>query len=407
MESWPSPEVPALPSRGLPLRVYDTSTDELRPVASGTTATMYVCGITPYDATHLGHAATYLAYDLAQRVLRDSGHDVNYVQNVTDIDDDILKRARETGDDWDALGQRETQLFREDLTALRILPPTHFIGAVESMEHIVELIGRLRDNGTAYDVDGDLYFSVDAAPRFGTIANRDYDTMLELSGQRGGDPDRAGKKNPLDPLLWLAARPDEPSWPAPWGDGRPGWHVECAAIALHHLGAPMDIHGGGTDLAFPHHEMCAAEATTATGVWPFARCWVHTAMVRLDGEKMSKSLGNLVFVRELRSQHEPAAVRLSLLDHHYGTAWQWSHADITRAEDRLDRWRRALSHASGPPADDVLDGVRRHLADDLDAPGALQVVDTWADALLRGSTGDGAAPALVRDVVDALLGVEV
>ena len=248
---------------------------------------MYVCGITPYDATHLGHAATYLAFDTLQRVLRDGGVEVDYCQNVTDVDDPLLARAAATGEDWVALAERETERFRQDMEALRVLPPRWYVGAVEAIPEIVELIAVLRDKGAAYDLDGDLYFPVSADPHFGSVANLDVDTMLRLSAERGGDPDRPGKKDPLDAALWRAARPAEPAWPSEFGPGRPGWHVECAAIALRRLGPTIDIQGGGSDLAYPHHELSAAHAGVASGCWPFARSYVHSGMVGYLGEKMS------------------------------------------------------------------------------------------------------------------------
>ncbi|MFN2625204.1 MAG: cysteine--1-D-myo-inosityl 2-amino-2-deoxy-alpha-D-glucopyranoside ligase, partial [Mycobacteriales bacterium] len=361
MESWSVAAPVRLPGDGVPLRLWDTATSELRPLAPGAEARMYVCGITPYDATHLGHAMTYLTYDLVQRALLDCGVQVRYVQNVTDIDDDILRRALERGTDWYTLGRREITLFRADVAALNILPPSDYVGAVESMPEIVSFIGRLRAAGATYDVDGDVYFSVATAPHFGAVANRSVAEMLALSGEHGGDPEREGKKDPLDPLLWRGARPGEPSWEAPWGAGRPGWHVECSAIALSRLGTTFDVNGGGADLAFPHHEMSAAHTEVATGTWPVARAFVHTGLVGLDGTKMSKSLGNLVFVRDLRAKREPAAIRLALLGHHYRTTWSWTDADLTAAEERLTRWRAAVARPGGPPVDNLLDSLRRQL----------------------------------------------
>lgn len=406
MQAWPDSELPRLPGTSVPLRIWDTATQELRPSAPGTTARMYVCGITPYDATHLGHAATYVAFDLLQRVWRDGGIDVSYVQNVTDVDDPLLVRAAETGADWEALAARETELFRQDMAALRVLAPAHYVGAVEAIPLIVELIERLADKAAAYDVDGDLYFPVAADPRFGAVANLDRDGMLALSAQRGGDPDRPGKRDALDCLLWQAERAGEPAWPSPFGPGRPGWHVECTAIALRLLGETVDVLGGGNDLAFPHHEMGAAQAGVATGQWPFARTYVHTGMVGLAGEKMSKSRGNLVFVSRLRADGvDPMAIRLALLGHHYRGDWEWTEAELAASRRRLARWRAAVAVACGPDGRVVLDGVRRHLADDLNAPAALAVVDRWvAETLARGGR-ERQAPGLVRDVVDALLGV--
>ncbi|MDQ1631423.1 MAG: L-cysteine:1D-myo-inositol 2-amino-2-deoxy-alpha-D-glucopyranoside ligase [Frankiaceae bacterium] len=408
MRAWSAPEVPRLPGTGLPLRVYDTAGSEVRPLAPGATATMYVCGITPYDATHLGHAATYLVYDVLQRVLRDAGHEVTYVQNVTDVDDPLLERANRDGEDWRELAERETERFRGDMEALRILPPAHYVGAVEAIDLIVALIERLQDKGATYDIDGDLYFSVASAPRFGEVGSFPYEKMVELAKGMGGDPDRPGKKDPLDPLLWLAQRPGEPGWDSPFGRGRPGWHVECAAIALEHLGDTIDVQGGGTDLVFPHHECGAAHAEVATGAWPFARSYVHAAMVAYRGEKMSKSLGNLVFISALREAgNDPSAIRLALLAHRYRDAWEWSDAEMAAASERLARWRDAVSRPSGPSADALLARVRERLADDLDTPSALLAVDRWTREAVTTGGSDESAPGLVCELVDALLGVRL
>jgi L-cysteine:1D-myo-inositol 2-amino-2-deoxy-alpha-D-glucopyranoside ligase len=380
VHSWPGPHVPALPGRGLPLRLHDTSTGEVRPTAPRPQATLYVCGITPYDATHLGHAATYLAFDLVQRVWRDAGHAVRYVQNVTDIDDPLLERAAATGVDWAALAERETALFREDMAALGLLAPTDFVGAVESIPQIAEAVARLVEGGSAYHVGDDVYFSVQADPHFGGVSGLDEDTMRALSAERGGDPIRQGKKHPLDALLWRAERPGEPAWDSPLGRGRPGWHIECTVIALDRLGMTFDVQGGGSDLVFPHHELSASHAQVLTGEWPYARCYVHAGMVGLDGAKMSKSKGNLVFVSTLRREGvDPMALRLALLAHHYRTDWDWTAAELTTATERLARWRAAVSRPTGPSVEKLLGDVRRCLADDLDAPAALRAVDRWVE----------------------------
>jgi L-cysteine:1D-myo-inositol 2-amino-2-deoxy-alpha-D-glucopyranoside ligase len=410
MHSWPAPEVPRLPGAGHPLRLHDTATGEVRATAPGEEARLYVCGITPYDATHMGHAATYVAFDLVQRVWLDAGHSVHYVQNVTDVDDPLLARALETGDDWEALADRETQLFREDMEALRVLPPRHYVGAVESIPSVIAYVEKLQAAGAVYDVDGDLYFRVHADDRFGSIAGLTSEEMHEVFGERGGDPYRPGKEHPLDCLVWQLERPGEPAWDSPFGRGRPGWHIECTAIALEHLDSPVDVQGGGRDLAFPHHEMGASEAHVATGAWPYARHYTHTGMVGLDGEKMSKSRGNLVFVSALRREgHDPAAIRLALLAHHYRHDWEWTDADLPSAEARLAAWRAAVAAPGAPPSEAVVAEVRARLADDLDAPGALAAVDRWAEAtrLRSGAAGaeDGGAGAAVRAAVDALLGV--
>ncbi|HEX6472067.1 MAG TPA: cysteine--1-D-myo-inosityl 2-amino-2-deoxy-alpha-D-glucopyranoside ligase [Streptosporangiaceae bacterium] len=411
MRSWPAPAVPRLSDSGLPaaaplLHVHDTPARALRPTRPGPTATMYVCGITPYDATHLGHAATYLAFDLANRAWRDAGHRVKYVQNVTDVDDPLLERAAKTGEDWERLAEREIALFREDMTELRVLPPDEFVGATEAIPLIIDMIEVLRAAGAAYDVDGDVYFPISSDPRFGQVSGLTRAEMLPLFAERGGDPARPGKKDPLDPLLWLAARPGEPAWDSPFGPGRPGWHVECAAISLRHLGMAFDVEGGGSDLAFPHHEMGASHAQVATGRQPHAKAYVHAGMVGLDGEKMSKSRGNLVFVSRLREQGaDPMAIRLALLAHHYRSDWEWTGADLAHAVARLGRWRRAVRLPAGPPAGPLLDEVRRHLADDLNAPAALVAVDRWAEHAQAGGAADGRAPGQVRAIIDALLGV--
>jgi L-cysteine:1D-myo-inositol 2-amino-2-deoxy-alpha-D-glucopyranoside ligase len=406
MRSWPRPEVPRLPGAGRPLRLHDTATGEVRPTAPGANAGMYVCGITPYDSTHLGHAATYIAFDLVHRVWLDAGHDVRYVQNVTDVDDPLLERAARDGEEWTALTAREIELFRADMAALRVLPPEHYVGAVEAIGEIVPLIQRLIAAGAAYAVDEDVYFSVDAAPRFGYVSGLDQPAMATLFAEAGGDPDRPGKKNPLDPVLWRARRTGEPSWDSALGPGRPGWHVECAAIALNRLGMRFDLQGGGSDLAFPHHEMSAAHAEVATGQWPFARHYTHAGMVGLDGEKMSKSRGNLVLVSRLRADGvEPAAIRLALLADHYRADRDWTPALLERAQARLARWRSALAVPAGADATALLDDIRRQLADDLDSPNALGSVDRWAEETLTRRGKDPAAAELVRSTVDALLGV--
>jgi L-cysteine:1D-myo-inositol 2-amino-2-deoxy-alpha-D-glucopyranoside ligase len=388
------------------VRVHDTPVDQAVPTGPGPTARLYVCGITPYDATHLGHAATYVAFDLLLRAWRDAGHSTRYVQNVTDIDDPLLERAVATGQDWRALADRETELFRQDMEALRVLPPDHYVGAVESMALVVDVVQRLQDRGLVYTVDEDLYFDVTAEPTFGSVARWSADTMTAVFAERGGDPARPGKRHPLDPLLWQAARPDEPAWDSQLGHGRPGWHVECTAIAHDRLGPTFDVQGGGRDLVFPHHEMCAAIGHALSPGLPFARHYVHAGMVGLDGEKMSKSRGNLVLVSRLRAEgHDPMAIRLALLAHHYRGDWTWTPDDLVHARARWERWTAASRLPQGPTALPVLTGLREALADDLDAPRALAVVDRWCEQALAGRGEDEAAPGLVADAVDALLGI--
>jgi L-cysteine:1D-myo-inositol 2-amino-2-deoxy-alpha-D-glucopyranoside ligase len=409
MESWRSASVPELPGQAPELRIRDTASGELVVAAAGRTATLYACGITPYDATHIGHAATFIAWDLLVRAWRDSGHEVSYVQNVTDVDDPLLERAARDGEDWRELARREIGRYREDMTALRVLAPASLVGAVEALGIIGRFNQSLAGHGALYELDGDMYFARSSDPAFGTVSGLDPAAMIELSAERGGDPARPGKKDPLDALVWIAARPGEPAWDSEFGAGRPGWHVECAAIATEYLGAVFDIQAGGTDLVFPHHELSASHARVAGGGGPmFARRYAHAGMVRLGGEKMSKSLGNLVFVSALRSAGtDPMAIRLAILAHHYRQDWDWSDDVLAAAAGRLARWRQALSADPGggrtAAAEAVLAAVRERMADDLDAPGALAVVDHWAEAVLAGSPAPGAS--LVRDTVDALLGV--
>ncbi|MEV4748485.1 cysteine--1-D-myo-inosityl 2-amino-2-deoxy-alpha-D-glucopyranoside ligase [Streptosporangium amethystogenes subsp. fukuiense] len=405
MRSWSAPKVPRLPGAGVPLRLFDTAVRDVVPTKPGPMARMYVCGITPYDATHLGHANTYLAFDLVNRAWRDAGHEVHFTQNATDVDDPLLERAEQTGIDWRDLAEREIELFRSDMEALRILPPRDYVAVTEVIDQVAALIELLRDKGATYDLEGDVYFDMAAAPKFGAVSGYPEEQMLALFGERGGDPDRPGKKHPLDWLLWRAERPGEPSWPSPFGQGRPGWHIECTAIALANLSSGFDVAGGGSDLIFPHHECGAHEGHVACGEWPFAKAYVHAGMVALDGEKMSKSKGNLIFVSRLRRETDPMAIRLALLAHHYRADWEWTSDQLASAEVRLARWRSAAGLQTGPDADVVLDRVRARMADDLDAPGALAVIDDWAERALSEGGRDPDAPLLVRRIADTLLGV--
>jgi L-cysteine:1D-myo-inositol 2-amino-2-deoxy-alpha-D-glucopyranoside ligase len=436
MESWAEVAVPDLPGRSPETMIWDTAGGALAVAAPEFGARIYACGITPYDATHLGHAATYVAWDLLIRAWRDAGHDVAYVQNVTDVDDPLLERADRDGEDWRELASREIARYRTDMTALRVLPPDHLIGAVEALPLIEEFSRALAGHAALYDLEGDTYFAVDNDPDFGSVSHLDPATMAELSAERGGDPARPGKKDALDPMVWLGARPGEPSWASEFGPGRPGWHVECAAIATRYLGDSFDVQAGGSDLVFPHHEMSAsharvalAETRTRGDSHIFARRYAHAGMVRYDGEKMSKSLGNLVFVsRLLAAGTDPMAIRLAILVHHYRQDWDWTDAGLADAVSRLARWRAAAARAGapaaegpggtegpgggiegpdgigGPGGEEVLAAIRERLADDLDAPGAVAAVDRWADAVLAAPGSVRSGP-LVRQAVDALLGV--
>ncbi len=428
MDSWAPVDVPDLPGSGPQPMIWDTASGALAAAAPGGTAALYACGITPYDATHIGHAATFLAWDLLVRAWLDAGKRVTYVQNVTDVDDPLLERAERDGEDWRELAAREIALYRSDMTALRVLPPAQYVGAVEAIPLIEEFNRTLADRGSLYEVDGDVYFSRAADPAFGSVSGLDAETMIRLAAENGGDPGRPGKKDPVDPMVWLAERPGEPSWASEFGRGRPGWHVECAAIATHYLGSTFDVQAGGRDLIFPHHEMSASHARVAldgTGEAPFARRYAHAGLVRLDGEKMSKSRGNLVFVSELLAAgNDPMAVRLAIISHHYRDDWDWTDAALAAAAERLATWRAAVAASAGAgvpygagaygasangageraeAGSVVLTALRQRLADDLDTPGMIALLDEWsADALAGHVAGSG---ALVREAVDALLGI--
>ena len=408
------------------LSLFDTAKGGMATLDASGEQSLYVCGITPYDATHMGHAASYVAFDLLNRAWRDGGQQVSYVQNVTDVDDPLLERATATGVDWRDLAASQIELFQTDMVALNVLAPDHYVGAVESVPMIVPAIEGLVAQGLAYRVpgldgepDGDVYYDVEAAGKhapgdddawtLGAISGLSDAEMLELFAERGGDPGRAGKRQALDPLLWRVARTGEPSWPGGGlGEGRPGWHIECTVIAQKYLPAPFTVQGGGSDLIFPHHEMGAGHAYSLAGV-PLARHFAHSGMVGLDGEKMSKSKGNLVLVSRLRADgEEPGAIRLAILAHHYRSDWSWTDAEFTEAKERLRNWRDALSLAPAGSAAPLLARMRDALSNDLNAPGALTAIDDWATAARQdGGNASAGDAALVSDAVDALLGVEL
>jgi L-cysteine:1D-myo-inositol 2-amino-2-deoxy-alpha-D-glucopyranoside ligase len=367
------------------MRLYDTAKGVTVPFEPGELVTMYTCGITPYDSAHLGHAATYLVYDVLQRRLRDLGHRTQCVRNVTDIDEPLFDKARRTGEDWKDLGDREVAHFRDTMDALNILSSYSEPRATESIPDVLGFIGMVLDGGHAYESNGSVYFDVESWPAFGEVSHLSHEQMLAIAAERGGNIDDPNKRNPLDFVLWQPSAPDEPAWPSLWGHGRPGWHIECSALAMRELGTTIDLHGGGTDLIFPHHECEAAQSQAATGE-PFVRHWMHVAMVRMDGEKMSKSLGNLVFVRDLLEAWDASAVRLCVLAHHYRHSWEWNETLMPAAAARLASWRKA-----GDSAETVLDAVRAALDDDLDTPRALSLVDA---AAARGESVNQSAELL-------------
>ena len=407
------------------IRLFDTAAGREVLLEQETRPSMYVCGITPYDATHMGHAASYVAFDLLNRAWRDAGLAVSYVQNVTDVDDPLLERAEATGVDWRDLAASQIDLFQTDMAALNVLAPDHYVGAVESIDLIVPEVERLVSMGLAYtvkgtngDPDGDVYYDVEAAGKqsvspeawtLGSISGLPESDMLELFAERGGDPGRGGKRQALDPLLWRVARDGEPSWPGgSLGAGRPGWHIECTVIAQKYLPAPFTVQGGGSDLIFPHHEMGAGHAFSLAGV-PLARHFAHAGMVGLDGEKMSKSKGNLVLVSKLRAAgEEPAAIRLAILAHHYRSDWSWTDEGFAAAKAQLAAWRTALDHAPEGSGPALVAEMRDALAADLNAPAAVAAVSRWAQAANHdGGPASLSDQALVKDAVDALLGVRL
>jgi L-cysteine:1D-myo-inositol 2-amino-2-deoxy-alpha-D-glucopyranoside ligase len=369
------------------MRLYDTAQASIVPFQPGPLVTLYSCGITPYDSAHLGHAQVYLAFDILQRRLRDLGHETRCVRNVTDVDDDILRKARELGVHYLDLAAEEIARFDSDMAALGLIAAWSEPRATSAIAEILTLIGVVLGADCAYQAGGAVYFDVTRYPRFGEVSHFDEATMLELAAQHGGHPEDPNKRHPLDFVLWQPSLPDEPSWESRWGPGRPGWHIECSALALRELGETIDVHGGGRDLVFPHHECETAQSESVTGT-TFVRHWLHVGLVGLDGTKMSKSLGNLVFVGDLLKEWEPMAVRVALLHHHYRPDWEWTAEDMPRAARRLEAWRSAGVHDDGS-GDRALEEVRSFLDDDLDTPGALGALDRAAAAGWSAVAGAG------------------
>ena len=374
------------------IRLYDTARRDVVPFQPDQIVKIYTCGITPYDATHLGHAATYLGYDVLQRRLRDLGYETRCVRNVTDVDDDILRKARELGVHYLDLAAKETARFDDDMKALGMLPSWSEPRATSAITEIRKFVGQVLSSGHAYEVEGSVYFEVSTFKDFGSLSGLDRETMLELAAERGGNPEDPKKRDPLDFVLWQPSAEDEPSWESRWGYGRPGWHVECSVLAMRDLDSPtIDLHGGGDDLIFPHHECERAQSEAATGV-TFSKHWMHQAMVRMDGEKKAKSLGNLVFVSELRKEFNPIAIRLGLLQFHYRDSWEWSEEIMDTAADRLNRWKRTGKGAG------AIEAVRSMLDNDLDTPGAIAAID---DAVERGQGVSEAAQLLGVDTLNS------
>ena len=402
MQPWGQVAIPVMPQSPSAPVIYDSASQELRKLPTDRTGTLYVCGITPYDATHMGHAATYVAFDTLIRAWRTCGVDVSYTQNITDVDDPLIERALKTGKNWQDIAVEQIALFQSDMIALRVIPPQNYIGVVEAMEIIEQSVVALLEIGVAYKVDDDFYYDMSTSNMLGEVSHLTKDQMSSIFAERGGDPDRAGKRNPLDPMLWRGRSGNDPYWPSVLGEGRPGWHIECSAIATHYLGAQIDVQGGGSDLKFPHHEMSAAHAQSLTGKSPFANNFMHAGMVALNGEKMSKSLGNLVFVSKLRAAGtDPMAIRLTLLQHHYRSDWEWFDAELELSTTKLEQWRQAFRRSGG--AKNVVTELTLALLNDLDTPAAVAIVDGWVAATLSGD--DTEPTQTTASAVDALLGV--
>jgi L-cysteine:1D-myo-inositol 2-amino-2-deoxy-alpha-D-glucopyranoside ligase len=405
VKSWSRPEVPRLAGHATIPRIWDTATASLRDTEPGAVASIYVCGITPYDATHLGHAATYLAYDTLIRLWLDAGFEVRYVQNSTDVDDPLLERALARGVDWRDLAESQTDRFRADMESLRVIPPDHYIAVTERIDEIAAAVKSLADRDLAYVLEGDYYFDVAAVERrkpwmLGDESSYDRALMLTLSAQRGGDPDRPGKRDPLDALLWRAERDGEPSWPSVVGAGRPGWHIECSVISAEFLDLPLTVNGGGADLIFPHHEFTAGHTIALTDTH-LASLYSHTGLVAYQGEKMSKSLGNIVLVDDLIDAGVDArAIRLAILAQRYRDNWEWMDDFLVVATDRLARWDAWAAGALEGESLDLKPALRAAIADDLKTADAIRAVD---EAVARGSV------ATTEDVaaIDALLGIKL
>jgi L-cysteine:1D-myo-inositol 2-amino-2-deoxy-alpha-D-glucopyranoside ligase len=386
------------------MRIFDTAHRKVVPFEPGPVVSMYVCGITPYDSTHLGHAATYIAYDLLTRRLEELGHEVRMVRNVTDVDDSILPKARELGIPYLDLAASELARFRSDMDALGMRPPYAEPRATESIDGMIDMINRLLDADHAYLTHGTVYFDVSTFPRFGELSQYSDDYMVKLARARGGKPDDPHRRAPLDFVLWQPSLADEPAWRAPFGVGRPGWHVECSVMAMESFGPTLDLHGGGTDLIFPHHECEIAQSESITGE-PFARHWMHSAMVSYEGEKMSKSLGNLVFVSDLLERADPRGIRLALMRHHYRAGFEWYDTDLDEGVALLHRLVAASERTSGADPRPFAARVRDALDDDLDAPRALEALDDLASAILSGGD-DPSGPIVLRELA-ALVGVDL
>ena len=405
MNSWPSLYLPPLSKASFPNLKLKDSNKGLLEITSSEVFRLYVCGITPYDATHLGHAATYLSFDLINRYLTLKGSNVKFVENITDIDDPLLERAKRDNQDWQFLANSQTDLFCSDMSSLRVIPPEHFIKVTDSMHLIEKFIKRLSDNGFLYELNGDHYFAVETFLKSLPISIED---AVATFAERGGDPKRVGKKHPLDPVIWLANVGGDPGWQSQLGFGRPGWHVECTAIACEYLDDKtsnpiIDLQGGGSDLIFPHHFMSEQIVNAAYGRG-FAKYFVHASMIGLDGEKMSKSKGNLVFVSKLLSDGvDPMAIRWALLSGHYQEDRQWSNQLLVKAEREVNQMRVALAQSEVADPAEMINALIFDISNNLDTPTALQRLLNWS--LDSKNDGDVNQSGLVSRAIDSLLGL--
>ena len=413
MKSWPKVYTPSIDSKyHFPeISLFNSASRKIEVLPRKNRYRMYVCGITPYDSTHLGHAATYIAFDLINRYLRAMNAEVDYVQNITDIDDPLLERAQRDGVDWQELANSQIDLFRSDMTALHVIPPTYYIGAVEAIPLVTEKIQELQDAEAIYSINQDLYFRVHKDPEFGSRSHLSEDDCLKIFAERGGDPGRIGKEHPLDSLVWLAQRPNEPGWPSIHGQGRPGWHIECCAIALKYLKPDssedflIDIQGGGSDLIFPHHEMSAAQARVSTGK-KFARMYVHTGMIGLNGEKMSKSLGNLQFVSSLiNTGVSPMIIRCALLMQRYSKDRMWNDELLENAQIFMDKLTIHLSQTECAPTQELIQNIIEALSSNLDTESVFFLLNNWIKETEVGAVGGN--PGELSRTLDALLGLAI
>jgi L-cysteine:1D-myo-inositol 2-amino-2-deoxy-alpha-D-glucopyranoside ligase len=386
------------------LKLFNTLTQTVEPFSprSGK-VNIYVCGITPYDTTHLGHAFTYTSVDILIRYLQWMGLKVRYVQNVTDIDDDILRKAREAGDDWQEIGNRWTTHFIRDMQSLNVRPPDYFPRATSVIPEIIQTIIRLVDQGVGYVSAGNVYYDVHSWPDFGKLSRLPKEDMLPVANERGNRPDDPHKKNPLDFVLWQAQAPGEPAWDSPWGPGRPGWHIECSTMSTKFLGSEVDIHGGGADLCFPHHESEIAQIEPLLDDRSFVRFWMHTAMVHHEGEKMSKSLGNLVMIRELLRTYSADAIRLYLGSHHYRSSWEFDEQELQQAAHLVGQIQQAVTAKGGQArpleSEPAWASFTSAMDNDQDTPGAVSVLSDLTGQILSAQL----AGRDIREAQTALL----